>query len=198
MFLTLLLLLLRLVSLFSHGQTNGMYQSLAHFSNLGTKFHPANTIEYLGLTSSVKDLGTCFEHCNLNVLCRTFTYDTSTLDCEHYEGLVETGTIIPSSSPTSTVGDIDYSITLFTDYGDTCDKCELDRYLQCSSGTSSCECPAHTFWNNFICQNQVYYQSNCSTDNWCRQDLLLSCMNNTCQCLSNAFWTGTTCQTGKL
>ena len=192
------LLLLRLVCLFPREPTNGMYQSLAHLSNLGTEFQPPNMIEYLGLISSVKDLQTCFVYCNLNVLCRTFTYDFSTLDCNQYEGLVETGAIVASPSPTSTVGDIDYSITLFTHYADICDQCALDRYLQCSSITSSCDCPAHTFWNSLICQNQLYYQSNCSTDNWCRQDLLLLCVNNTCQYLSNAFWTGTICQAGKI
>lgn len=190
--------LLRLLCLFPREQTNGIYQSLAHLSNLRTQFQPANTIEYLGLIFSVKDLQTCFEYCNLNIRCRTFTYDFSTLNCKQYEGLVETGSIIASPSPTSTVGDIDYSITLFTHYADTCDQCALDRYLQCSSITSSCDCPANTFWNSLICQNQLYYQSNYSMDNWCRQDLALLCVNSTCQCSSNAFWTGTICQPGKI
>ena len=115
-----------------------------------------------------------------------------TLQCQNFEGLVETGTIVFSTSTTSQVVGLIYSSDLFTHYGETCDQCTLDRYLQCSNA-SRCDCSAHFFWNGSICRNQLFHQQSCSGINWCRLDLSLECVYGACQCALGSSWNGTYC-----
>jgi hypothetical protein len=149
--LNIFILLLMLRS--TDGQS---YQSLVHMSDLGMQFIPIHPIECLGSIAAVKDTNKCFQYCNLNILCWTFVYDSITMACTLYEGLVETGSILPSSSMTMITGGIDYTEDLFISYGETCDKCYFNRYLQCSN-ISVCSCSIHSFFYGSICRNQFYY-----------------------------------------
>jgi hypothetical protein len=139
--LNIFILLLMLRS--TDGQS---YQSLVHMSDLGMLFIPIHPIECLGSMAAVKDTNKCFQYCNLNILCRTFVYDSITIVCTLYEDLVEMGSILPSSSMTMIAGGIDYTEDLFISYGETYDKCYFNRYLQYSN-ISVCSCSIHSFFN---------------------------------------------------
>ena len=105
--------------------------------------------------------------CYLNVQCRTFDYNSSSLDCRLFEGALETGHIVPAI-PTSNVGFLKNIPAFFTAFHQPCSKCAKNRYLTCSNST--CECPLHSFWNGSQCGNQRYENASCLSDEWCRND----------------------------
>ena len=105
--------------------------------------------------------------CNLNVQCRTFDYDSSSLICRLFEGALNTGYIMPVP-PTSRVGSLEYFPIFFSAYHQSCSQCSENRYLTCSNNT--CECPLHSFWNGSECENQRYENASCLNDEWCRND----------------------------
>lgn len=105
--------------------------------------------------------------CNLNVQCRTFTYDSSSLVCRLFEGALETG-YITSLSTTSRVGSLEYFPVFFIAFNQPCSQCTENRYLICLNNT--CQCVLHSFWNESVCQNQRYENASCLTDEWCRND----------------------------
>ncbi len=116
--------------------------------------------------------------CNQNVQCRTFDYDSYSLMCRLFEGAVETGQVIPSGSLTSRVGSVRLQPSFFAAFGQPCAQCTNTRYLVCpSKRNNTCQCPQNTFWNGVQCENQVYEDSNCSNNQWCRTDLELTCSN---------------------
>jgi hypothetical protein len=116
--------------------------------------------------------------CNLNVQCRTFDYDSSSLVCRLFEGAFETGCSVPVS-PTSRIGFLKYTPTLFTAFQQSCSQCINSRYLTCSNST--CQCPLHSFWNGNQCENQRYENASCSNNEWCRNDLFgLICVSSVC------------------
>jgi hypothetical protein len=105
--------------------------------------------------------------CNINVQCRTYDYDSSSLVCRLFEGALDTGYII-SAAPTSRVGSLRYVPVYFTDYSHPCSQCIESRYLTCSNNT--CQCPLHSFWNGSQCENQRYENASCLNNEWCRND----------------------------
>jgi hypothetical protein len=126
--------------------------------------------------------------CNQNRQCRTFDYDQSSMICRLFEGQLSTGTILYNATLLSSrIGAIIYNTTLasklYSSYNQTCDQCSItgNRYLQCVNNT--CQCPIHTYWNGQMCSNQLYNGSNCSPSTVsCRQDLNLTCSNQTNTC----------------
>ncbi len=106
--------------------------------------------------------------CDLNILCRTFDYDSSSFICRLFEGAVNTGSIISSVS-TSCVGALQFFSYFFATYGQPCYQCEENRYLTCSNG--SCSCPSYTFWNGNQCENQRYFGEPCNQSDSCRSDI---------------------------
>jgi hypothetical protein len=105
-----------------------------------------------------------------------------------FEGDSTTGSIISSSSSTSVVGTVSISSTLYSStYNQPCESCEQNRYEVCSTNTSTCQCPDHTYWNGSVCALQLFENETCGQANSCRSDLNLSCLTdcygNSPQCL---------------
>jgi hypothetical protein len=107
--------------------------------------------------------------CNLNIQCRTFDYDSSSLICRLFEGALNTGYTVPAAS-TSRIGSLAYTPVLFTTFNQPCSECLESRYLTCSNNT--CQCPLHSFWDGNQCENQRYDNASCLNNQWCRNDLL--------------------------
>mgnify|MGYP001030179915 CR=1 FL=1 len=175
-----------------------IFQSLTRFQAAGTDFVPINSIELIATYTGVSTLLACYEKCHLNPLCRTFVSNISSpFTCRLYESSIDTGgTIVISSSSTSQVGGIHYDPSFYTTYNQPCDpqvSSLSNRYLICQNSTW--QCPQSTYWNGSMCVNNVYYQSSCTTDNDCRQDVQLSCSTscNKCLCSPTFVWNTTTC-----
>ncbi len=192
------LLIFLSVYLPSNQQQNFAFESYIQLTSFGTKFQPRNSIELLGTYSNIQSSLQCSMMCNQNRQCRTFDYDQSSLICRLFEGELSTGTILyNTTSLTSRIGAIIYNTTivpgLYSSYNQTCDQCSIsgNRYLQCLNGT--CQCPIHTYWNSQICSNQLYNGSNCSSSTLsCRQDLNLTCSNQTNSCIVSPTTSGMT------
>jgi hypothetical protein len=105
--------------------------------------------------------------CNLNIQCRTLDYDSSSLVCRLFEGVLETGYSV-SAAPTSRVGSLKYISMFFTAFQQPCSQCVESRYLTCLNNT--CQCPLHSFWNGSQCDNQRYENASCLNNEWCRND----------------------------
>ncbi|CAF1139607.1 unnamed protein product, partial [Didymodactylos carnosus] len=170
-----------------------MFDSHIELTNPGIEFQPANEIELLSTDINVKSLMICASWCNQNPQCRTFDYQSSSpLRCRLFEGGSSTGTQVNSSSPTSRLGAISYYPELYSAYNQSCNRCQQSRYLLCVN--DRCQCPPNTFWNSSMCSNQHYSGLTCQADDWCRQDLNLTCFlpTNTCVGEAAATSTGTT------
>lgn len=161
-------------------------QSYIRLSDWSKKFQPANSIELVA-TLSVPSFNRCaygknerfssnsklmtrydlLLACNLNVRCRTFDYDSSSLVCRLFEGALNTGYTISAPS-TSRVGSVQYFPDFLTAVNQSCAQCAENRYLTCSN--SACQCPTHTFWNGSQCVNQRYENASCLNNKWCRND----------------------------
>lgn len=168
-------------------QQQSFFESNFLLTEFGTAFQPRNSIELLGTFSNVPSLLQCAIKCNQNRQCRTLDYDQLSFVCRLFEGEISTETILTNSIPLSLrIAAILYNSTLalqaYLSYSQTCDQCSIDgnRYLQCMNNT--CQCPLHTYWNGQMCLNQVYNGSNCSSSLSCRQDLNLTCSNQTGAC----------------
>ena len=156
------------------------FKSRIIYVSTGTQFSPVNMQAQLFLIKSTTSLKQCAIACNANVLCRIFDFGVnSPKQCRLFEGDIDTlGTIIPSPSSGSTVGSVQLSANLFTDYGFACSSvCHQSRYLMCGSN-STCQCMPHTYWNGSICIAQTPIlgapcQQNMSM---CREDLNYTCL----------------------
>jgi hypothetical protein len=96
-----------------------------------------------------------------------------------FEGDSTTGSIISSSSSTSVVGTVRISSTLYSSiYNQPCQACQQNRYEVCSTNTSTCQCPSHTYWNGSVCALQLFENEICGQLNSCRSDLNLSCLTD--------------------
>lgn len=128
--------------------------------DISTDFIPANPIELIETCTGLSTIMSCFTKCNINPNCRTFVSDTKwPYACRLYQGLIDIGTINASLSSTSQVGGLRYDALLYEKYNQACDV-ELPpfgRYLICNN--QSWGCPTATYWNGFMCVNQVYLSS---------------------------------------
>ena len=173
----------------SHEQQTHIFESSIRLTAFDTVFQPRNPIELLGIFPNVRSHLRYAMHCNQSCRCRTFDYDQSSLVCRQFEGEFSTGTVLnnsTSSSP-SRVGSIRYTTTdvlqQYSAYTQSCGQCGIDvnRHLQCIN--NSCRCPPNTYWNGQICLNQLYNGSSCNCSSECRQDLNLTCSNQTKTCI---------------
>ena len=172
------------------------FQSMIILQDFGTDFIPANPVELIVTYTDLPTLISCHNKCNFNPFCRTFVSDiTWPFGCRLYQGSIDTGTIIVSSSPTSRVAGLQYDASFYGVYNQLCDPNipPFDRYLICID--KSWHCPTATYWNGFMCINQVYYQDSCTTNEMCREDIGLTCSLscNICLCNSSAVWNSTSC-----
>ncbi|CAF4490280.1 unnamed protein product, partial [Didymodactylos carnosus] len=153
------------------------FQSLIHLDDFGTSFAPADPIELINTISVSSQIG-CAQTCNVNSLCRTFDYDTLSKRCRLFEGEITTGKVNRSAAipSTSRVSSIAYTQQLYLAYNQTCDQCQINRYLLCVNQT--CQCPPHTYWNAWMCLNQGYNGSLCQNDEWCRTDKNITCSSS--------------------
>ena len=163
------------------------FESTIQLTAFGTQFQPRSAIEQLATFASIRSILRCAMQCNQNRQCRTFDYDSSSLDCRLFEGDISTGTVLNHSIPSSSrIGSIRLStpdaLEQYASHNQTCDRCGLgvNRYLQCTS--DRCQCPVHTYWNGQICSNQLYNGSACNSSSECRQDLNLTCSSTTKTC----------------
>lgn len=178
---------------------NQIFQSIMTIQNIGTDFIPANPIELLATYTGLSTVMSCFNKCNLNPSCRTFVSDNNwPFTCRLYQGSINTGTITTFSISSSTlqVGGLQYDTSLYIKYNQVCNPSLplSDRYLICNK-QSVWTCPTSTFWNGYICVNQVYYQAFCNMNEMCREDINLICSLSCqkCLCRSTTIWNGTTC-----
>lgn len=149
------------------------------------RFQPAHEIELLE-SLFIPSLIRCSTLCIRLTDCRTFDYEPSTNRCRLFQGIFDTGKI---SNGSSKIGSLPVESRFFTDLFDaSCDACVNNRYLICSN-EGSCRCPRNTFWNGSICQNQLYEGAPCNQDQWCRNDLGLTCSASGRICTSSSFQT---------
>ena len=154
---------------------DGVYQSYMVMSSNGLEFQPRSSIQLL-LTKTFSMFTPCAAACNQLVLCRTFDYDSTSKQCRLFEGDSSTGSIVSSSSSTSFVGTVRISADLYSSiHNFPCQACEQNRYEVCSTNTSTCQCPAHTYWDGYICALQLFTNDTCENSISCRTDLNLSC-----------------------
>ncbi|CAF4175605.1 unnamed protein product [Adineta steineri] len=171
-------------------------QSTLTLQSIGTDFYPANPIELIAISTDIDSFLSCYVACNINPLCRTFVSDTATpFICRLYQGSIDTGTVIASSSSTLRVGGLHYDASLYVVYNEVCDPHipSFDRYLICVNRLW--QCPSNTYWNDLMCLNQVYYGESCMMNEACRQDIGLQCSSVCHKCLCNltASWNSTSC-----
>lgn len=153
-----------------------IYQSNIQFSSTGLQYQPYSSIQLLSTTTARSKL-VCSATCNQLSSCRIFDYDTVSKQCRSFEGDTTTGSIISSSSPTSVVGTIRISSNLYSSmHNYSCQACQYNRYEICSTNTSTCKCPAHTYWTGSVCALQFFQNETCDLVNSCRSDLNLSCL----------------------
>jgi hypothetical protein len=152
-----------------------IYQSKIILSTAGTEFQPKMNAQELSNIATVT-VGQCSSWCNQLAACRTFDYDSVSRRCRLFEGDTMTGSVVASTSAASVVGTVLISASLYTDsHAQSCLKCQQTRYEMCSTNTSSCQCPAHTYWNGFICALQLFSNDICTHIDACRSDLNLTC-----------------------
>ncbi|CAF1006628.1 unnamed protein product, partial [Adineta ricciae] len=68
----------------------------------------------------------------------------------------------------------------FSSYNASADQCQNSRYLSVDIASGRCKCPARTFWNGTFCLNQGFTGDTCQANDWCRNDLNISCVSSTC------------------
>ncbi len=163
---------------------------------MGLQYQPTNSIQLISIQTAQSKLR-CSAACNQLKSCRIFDYDIESKQCRLFEGDSTTGSIISSSSSTSVVGIISISSTLYSSsYNQSCQLCQYSRYETCSSNTSTCQCPSHTYWNGSICALQLFGNDTCEQLNSCRSDLNLSCLTdcygNSPTCVSSAIYSKNT------
>ena len=151
------------------------YQSYIDISSVGHEFQSRNSLQLILQITSASRL-----HCSLashqHFTCRAFDYDSVSGRCRLFEGDLTTGSIVPSLSPTSSVGVFTVSPGLFSQIHDkSCQACEDSRYETCSPITQQCQCGPHTFWDGSMCSLQEFENDSCSQVNACRADLNLVC-----------------------
>ncbi|CAF0922073.1 unnamed protein product [Adineta steineri] len=125
---------LGLVLISIHTVQSQIMQSSLNLQAPGLDFLPANPVELITTYTGMNSFLLCYIQCNMNPLCRTFVSDIVLPSvCRLYEGSIDTGTIVKSSSLTSRVGGLYYYPSLYAMYNQMCDPHVLpsNRYLIC-------------------------------------------------------------------
>jgi hypothetical protein len=166
------------------------FQSNADISNFGYTFVPVDSSVSPLLTCIQRSLLRCYAECNKLISCRTFDFDEDSGQCRLWLDDLTTGSILAvPSKPRSKVGIIKFIPDIYAaTHNQPCAKCANSRYEVCDSTTSTCQCPAMTFWNGTVCLPQRYQNQSCSTLDTCRSDLNLDCLDTNCnsiyQCMN--------------
>lgn len=148
-------------------------------SGVGYQFQPANDIELLSTLNNIRTTMHCRMYCHRNIRCRTFDYDSTTKNCRVFEASIDTGYLLNNFS-TSVVGGIIITPSIFSLYNASSDQCVDSRLLNSSTSSGSCECPINTFWNGSMCLNERHVGGTCVNTQWCRRDLLYTCISSVC------------------
>ena len=157
---------------------SSIYQSHVHMSSAGHEFQPHHPVQLILQTPATTRLR-CSSACNQRSSCRAFDYNPAASRCRLFEGDLTTGSIIPSASPTSSVGIVTVSPALFSQtHNKSCPACQNSRYETCSPITQRCQCDPHTFWDGSMCSLQRFENDSCSQVDGCRADLNLVCMKS--------------------
>ncbi|CAF4256774.1 unnamed protein product, partial [Adineta steineri] len=159
-----------------------IFASKTILSSQGTQYIPVNMPAQLISITNTDSIKKCSILCNSNVLCRVFDYAVSSpKQCRLFEGDTNRlGQIVTSSSSQSQVGTLQFSASLFVEYGSRCiSTCNQIRYLRCGSN-STCECMPHTYWNASISmcipQSPILGASCQQNMSMCREDLNYTCL----------------------
>ncbi|CAF1129867.1 unnamed protein product, partial [Didymodactylos carnosus] len=123
-----------------------MFESDIKLLPYGTAFQPANPVDLLSVTN-IKTLMRCAALCNRNSSCRTFDYNSYSMQCRLFQGELSSGTLNSSTLLKSRIGAINYRPQLYSLFNHTCVEGQMNRYLLCVSGTE--QCPSYTFWNDY-------------------------------------------------
>jgi hypothetical protein len=154
---------------------NSMYQSQMTLSSTGLEFNPENSNQLISQTTT-QSRTLCAMACNQLLSCRTLDYDSVSKRCRLFQGDSSTGSIISSASPTSVVATVRISAILYSSvHNQPCQACQYDRYEICSTNTSTCQCPTHSYWTGTVCALQLFENATCSRWNSCRKDFNLTC-----------------------
>lgn len=162
--------------LFSATGTN--YETWISLSSPSRYFQHRFSIQLLSVMMS-ESVNDCASACSRLTHCRTFDYDSSSLQCRLFEADSITGAILPSASPTSVVGSVEITPDLYSAMHDQpCAACAGSRDEVCSTNTNTCQCPPRTYWNGQICRLQLFENDTCTQADACRSDLNLTCASN--------------------
>ena len=124
-----------------------IFQSRMVLSESGKAYSPINTQGQLIYIRRTSTLTRCAMSCNRDARCRVFDYQALALEeCRLFEGdTVTMGTLVPSPSPKSLVGLVQFTGHLFIQHGLPCTlACFESRYLVCD-GVGTCQCVEHTY-----------------------------------------------------
>ena len=155
--------------------TDAIYQSNMKISSNSLEFQPRSSIQLLS-TKTLLTFTRCAAACDQLVSCHTFDYDSTSKQCRLFAGDFSTGSIILSSSSTSSVGTIRISANLYSSIHNLpCQFCEQNRYEVCFMNTRTYQCPEHTYWNEYMCALQLFTNDTCENAIQCRSDLNLTC-----------------------
>jgi hypothetical protein len=170
----LLILFLGLCLLCSNTQAD---QSFVTQNGPGMEFVPMNSIALI-VTLSASSFLSCGMQCNQLISCRTFDFDLSSGQCRIFEGDLTTGSIATNpSKPQSYVGLVELTpATYAPTHGQPCTACAESRYEICDANSSTCQCPANTYWDQSICRIQLFAGETCSNADACRADLNMTCV----------------------
>ena len=177
--------------------THLLYQSIIKFTLSGFEYQPNNNYQLITTNTAQTEMR-CSAACNQLSSCRVFDYDTLSKRCRLFEGDSTTGSIISSSSSTSMAGIVQISSNLYSSINNqTCQACQQNRYSTCSTNTSRCQCPDHSYWNGSICTLQRYENETCDQPNGCRSDFNLTCLTDCYgyfpKCLSSSVYSKNIC-----
>jgi hypothetical protein len=154
---------------------DSMYQAQIGLSSPGYQFQYRYSIQLIS-TLTTRNRMICTAECDQEPLCHTFDYDSASRRCRLFEGDLDTGSIVASTSLTSIVGTVIISPSLFDlTHNQSCERCQENRYVYCPVNISTCQCRPHTFWNNSVCSLQLFENDTCSQIDACRADLNLTC-----------------------
>ena len=157
-----------------------IFQSRMVLSQPGKAYAPMSEQGQLISICSTSSLTRCAMACNRDVRCRIFDYQAISLqECRLFEGdAVTMGTILPSSSPKSLVGLVQFTSHLYMQHGLPCSPaCAESRYLFCDSA-GTYQCVEHTYWNGSMClpQSTVLGSTCAQNSSMCREDLNYTCL----------------------
>ncbi|CAF1193988.1 unnamed protein product [Adineta steineri] len=78
--------------------TNGFQPIYFKLSQIGNEFEAANSTELLIIFDNIRSVIRCAILCSYNIQCRTFNFHSNSHQCYLFEGSIDTGHIISTSS----------------------------------------------------------------------------------------------------